>query len=320
MITPIVDFCGKEIFENETVRRYFLSAVLRIPLQSIKTTRILNSFLQVLLRNDKEGILDVLIELMDGRKINIEIQVASIKYWDRRSIFYLSKLYVQHFHKGGNYKDLKSCINISILDFNYLDTEKYHTVFRFRDDEGNEYSDALEIHIIELNKLKVHKQSYVNEYKKEMSDMQSTVDEYEEAVQEWIQFFSCKDEEDVKMLNNHTKNPGIKEAIAELMSINASTMMRERYEARLKARRDQAARDEYVWDEGKAEGRSFGRTEGENIKLISLVRKKAAKQLSPEECAMMLEEENVDLVRKIYQLINEFPELDNEGIYKHVQG
>ncbi|EOS49286.1 hypothetical protein C809_01879 [Lachnospiraceae bacterium MD335] len=39
------DFCVKEVMENETVRRHFISDVLSIPMKDIKSVRILNPFL-----------------------------------------------------------------------------------------------------------------------------------------------------------------------------------------------------------------------------------------------------------------------------------
>ena len=61
--------------------------------------------------------------------------------------------------------------------------------------------------------------------------------------------------------------------------------------------------------------RDEARTEGEYIKLISLIRKKIAKNLSPEECADIFEE-NLELVKDIYNQINAYPTLDDEAIYK----
>lgn len=39
-----------------------------------------------------------------------------------------------------------------MLDFDYTGQEKYHTVYRMRDADGNEFSDLFEVHIIELGK------------------------------------------------------------------------------------------------------------------------------------------------------------------------
>ena len=77
----------KELFRNEVVRRHFLSDVLDIPPETIRSSRLLNTFLWKRYRNQKLGILDVLIELNDDTKINIEIQVKVSADWDKRQIF-----------------------------------------------------------------------------------------------------------------------------------------------------------------------------------------------------------------------------------------
>lgn len=58
-----------------------------------------------------------------------------------------------------------------------------------------------------------------------------------------------------------TKNPGIQEAIRELRRMNLRNPLRLRYEAYLKRRRDEKAREAYVRDEGIQEGRAEGKAE-----------------------------------------------------------
>lgn len=45
IISPKYDYCMKELFRNEVVRRHFLSDVLDIPLDTIRSSRLLNPFL-----------------------------------------------------------------------------------------------------------------------------------------------------------------------------------------------------------------------------------------------------------------------------------
>ena len=87
-IPPKSDIGMKELFYNATVRKYFISDMLDIPATQIRSVRLRNTFLRRL-RHQKQGILDVCIELNDESKINIEIQVRIYKYWDRRQLFYL---------------------------------------------------------------------------------------------------------------------------------------------------------------------------------------------------------------------------------------
>ena len=64
----------KELFRNDTVRRYFISDILGIPLHLIRSLRLKNTFLWKRRRREKLGILDVVVELNDDTVIDIELQ------------------------------------------------------------------------------------------------------------------------------------------------------------------------------------------------------------------------------------------------------
>ena len=79
-------------------------------------------------------------------------------------------------------------------------------------------------------------------------------------VDDWIRFFNIKNEEDLKMIK--TKNPGILEAMGTLKRMSMNNPLRLRYEAYLKRIRDEKAREDYVWDQGVAEGEARGEARG----------------------------------------------------------
>ena len=238
IISPKYDVFFKEIFRNETIRRYFIGDILEIPQKDIRSVELKNTFLWRRYRRQKLGILDIVIELNSQEKINIELQVKAVKNWDKRQLFYLSKLYTEELLVGQRYERLKRCGGISILDFNLSDRKEYHSVYRLRDKNGHEFSDILELHVIELNK--------------ELDG--------DGEVENWIRFFNAKTEEDLRMIK--TKNPGIVEAMGELKRMSMSNPLKLMYEAYLKKIRDEKAREEYVWDQGKAEGIVEGKAEG----------------------------------------------------------
>ena len=66
------------------------------------------------------------------------------------------------------------------------------------------------------------------------------------------------------------------------------------------------------------EGREEGRSLGEATKLISLVRRKLARNISVEETADMLEE-SPERVCEIRDLIQKNPEADDEQIYEKMK-
>ena len=246
-IPPKSDVCMKELFQNETVLKYFISAVLAIPPEEIRTIRLKNTFLRRRYQKQKQGILDVLAEMNDNTKINIELQIKHYAYWDRRQLFCLAKLYTEDMKSGEDYALLKKCVSISILDFNLTSRKEYHHVYCLRDGQGYVFSDVLEIHILEL--------------KKKLKE--------NGPVEEWLRFFRADCEEDLEMIR--TKNPGILEAIREVREMSLSRRLRIRYEAHLKQIRDEKAWKAYeraeARKEGLAEGRTVGLAEGRTVGL-----------------------------------------------------
>lgn len=239
------DYCFKEWFSNETIRRYFISDVLDIPIEDIKSVRLSNTFLWKRYRMQKQGILDVLVELNDNTKINIEMQTTFSSCWDRRNLFYLAKMYTEDLKVGEEYSKLKRCVCISFLDYNYTKGEDYHTVYRLRDTKGNEFSDVFEVHIIELRKK-----------------LKGT-----EKVDDWIRLINAETTEDLSMIQ--TKNIGIKTAIEEMKRMSLSKRLRAHYEAYLKQKRDAWAIADYQEQQRKkeleeclAEGLAKGREQG----------------------------------------------------------
>ncbi len=252
-IPPKSDVSIKELFQNEMVLRHFISAVLAIRPEDIRTIRLKNTFLRRRYRKQKQGILDILAEMNDHSKINIELQVKHYAYWDRRQLFYLSKLYTEDMRIGEDYALLKKCVSISILDFNLTNRNEYHHAYRLRDKHGYEFSDMLEIHTLELKKKL-----------KETAEM--------DELEEWIRFFQADCEEDLDMIK--TKNPGILEAIKEVKEMSLSRRMRIRYEAHLKQVRDEKAWKTYERAEARKEGLAEGLAEGRSQIIRNMINQK----------------------------------------------
>ena len=62
----------REVFKHELVRKQFISDVTGIPFERIRSVRIVNPFLRKRFSWQKQGILDVALELDDGTKIEIK--------------------------------------------------------------------------------------------------------------------------------------------------------------------------------------------------------------------------------------------------------
>ncbi len=237
-LPPKSDVAFKELMRNETVRRHFISDVLEIPLEEIREVRLENTFLGRHSRRDKEGILDVRLLLNNDRRINIELQIREVPAWDKRSLFYLSKMYSEGTHAGEDYARLQKCIVICVLGFQWDARPGYHKVYYLRDQEGQLYSDQFEIHVIELNK--------------ELTG---------DRLDDWIRLFRIESMEGLKMLRS--KNPGIMEAVKEVKTMNLGKRLHVLYEEYMRIKRDRLYLRNIAIAEGRAEGRAEGLAEGE---------------------------------------------------------
>jgi predicted transposase/invertase (TIGR01784 family) len=90
-------------------------------------------------------------------QMKAEMQIGDRADMERRSTFYICRMFGDQKIIKGKYKDLKRAIAINILDFvRSKDSQRYHTRFRLLElEESIELTDALEIHFIELPKLKM---------------------------------------------------------------------------------------------------------------------------------------------------------------------
>ncbi|MCR5255235.1 MAG: Rpn family recombination-promoting nuclease/putative transposase [Acetatifactor sp.] len=231
------DYVFKEVISDEYVRKQFISDVMNIPMEDIREVRIRNSFLRRRRAREKEGILDIALSLNDDTKIDIELQIRPHKEWDKRSLFYLARMYSEDLKSGHDYGRLKKCVSITILDFDLLSGDDNHSVFKLRNEKKMVYSDLLELHVIELCKPLGNG-----------------------AVDDWIRLFNVKSREELEMMK--TENAGIRRAIELMREMSLSGYLREVAEDKEKRRRDRAAEDAYVFDKGVEKGLEQGIEQG----------------------------------------------------------
>lgn len=250
LISLKYDYAFRELFSHESIRKFFISDVTGIPLESIKTVQLTTPYLWKRYQMQKQGILDVAVILNDDTRIDIELQIHGQEYWLERNLFYLAKMYTDDLKAGQRYDRLRKCITISILDFELIPGEEYHTAYTLRDKNGRELTGLFELHFIELRKKTVAG----------------------DAVGEWIRLFNAKNSEELEMIK--TKNAGILEAMEVMKRMSLSKRLRRAYEMHLKAVRDRWAEDEYVRKVGHAEGHAEGKAEGKAETLLMILESK----------------------------------------------
>ena len=211
IMSPKVDVCFAGLMENPIVRKGFCAAILRVPPETIEKTELLLTHLQRDHADDKLGILDVRVRMLDGVQINMEMQVKKYDFWDERTLFYLCKMFSGQLKSGGSYGNLKKCIHVSILDFIHFpeDTDCYRTIGLVNRKTNALYSDKPELQVLELKKLP-----------KEIKTGEDIVN--------WMRFLKGKSKEDFERMANTSEYLG--EAYEALQKLSADEIKRLEYE------------------------------------------------------------------------------------------
>lgn len=218
IMLPTSDFCFKELMQNSKVRKGIISALLGINPEEIAETKLLPTSTTEEYPDGKLGILDVLIKLENGTQVGMEMQVAKYDYWTNRILFYLCRMFTGQIGKGDTYDKLKKCIHVSFLDFIHFENDyDFYRKITLRDEKNSEYTDLLELHILELKKLPPEEQN-------------------ENGLLKWTRFLNGKCREDFEKMAE--KDEYIDEAYELLKKMSADERKRLAYEAREKAVRD----------------------------------------------------------------------------------
>ena len=288
IMQPKVDYCFKEIMKDMDVLKGILSAILNINPNDIKSIELKPTELRKLSKDDKYGLLDVKLIMNSNEHIDMEIQVLYFAYWQERSMFYLSKMFTEQLKSGDEYNKLNKCIHIGILNFNlFKDYKEYYSRFHLAEDtRHNIYSDKLEIHILELPKLK-----YASEISKEYS---------ETTLYDWGKFFSIENEKELKEM--YGKNEYIDKACDHIVELSADEMKKIEYDERFKALCDYNTQMNYNYNKGVEDGVQQGIQQGIDMTIMDLIQTKLAKNMSISEIAKELEKSENIITEYINQI------------------
>ncbi|MGG7164698.1 Rpn family recombination-promoting nuclease/putative transposase [Clostridium ihumii] len=189
--------------------------------------------------SDKKSILDIRAESSIGTKINIEIQVLRTLHMPERSLYYWSKMYIEQLNIGEKYSKLKKTITINVLDFDLIQSNKYHTMFKLKENEENTLlTDVLEVHFLELQKV-------------------NTIND---KLAEWLTFIKADSMEEMK--NMAEINRDIDKAYDILTTMSYDEKTRREYLAREMVLHDEATRLEEAIEEGRELGLKQGIEQG----------------------------------------------------------
>jgi len=246
-INRINDYAFKRIFGSEEGKDAllgFLNAVLRLPPgRELTDVELLDREIDPTHLLDRGVRLDVLARTKEGTLINIEVQVANQYNIDKRTMYYWAGLYHGQLTSGQQFADLRKTVTINILSFDWFRSDsRHHRTFHVRDDEtGEPLNDDLEIHFLELEKIKTIKRRPAD------------------ALEAWMMYLNNLEGEEMEAIA--MDNPGIKKALTIEQAFWQSKKERRLYELREKAIRDEISALAGARAEGEAEGEAKGRQE-----------------------------------------------------------
>jgi len=241
-LNPKLDIVFKLLFGEERNKPLLLSllnAVLRPP-AAIETITILPSEPGKDGVDDKGIALDLRVGLVSGEQIDIEMQSQPRPAGRERALYYWARLYGGQLTRGEHYSALHRCAVVLITDFNELDGQRFHSVFRVQ--EAHDHSaltNQLEIHLVELPKLP-----------------QALLTNDEPDLVLWGKFLTADTDDELERLAMNS--PVIKQATEALDRLSADP------QARALAEQRELALISYQLDLGKvhAQGEAKGRAEG----------------------------------------------------------
>ncbi|MFD0958355.1 Rpn family recombination-promoting nuclease/putative transposase [Paenibacillus chungangensis] len=239
LLDPRNDFVFKRIFgseENKDVLLAFLNRTFaesgEAPLTEIV---LLNPYTDKDAPLDKQSIFDIWAKTVEGKLLNIEMQLFNKYDIEKRTLYYWSKRYSSQLQEGQTYKELKKCVTINILNYSFIPNDRYHNVFHLREDHtGLELSDDIEVHFMELTKL---------------NDQAIPL---EGGLINWLLFLKGADKSSWEVLKMN--EPTLKKAMDTLEFLSQDQEARRLYEERQKYLHDEASMIEWATEKGMAKG------------------------------------------------------------------
>ena len=182
--TFISDILFKMFFvKHPELLKRLIAVLLSIPLESIEHFQIINTEMPAEEIDKKFCRLDIHM-IVNGSKVNLEIQVENQGDYIERSMFHWAKMFASALPAGDDYSRLPQAIVISILDFALFDCKEVHSQFAVMETNRHEIlSDKQYYHFFELSKMP-------------NIDFIDTTSERDL----WLALFNAKTEEELKKL------------------------------------------------------------------------------------------------------------------------
>jgi len=159
-VDPKNDIAFKKIFGDEKhteILISFLNALLGFKeKEKIKKVKLLNPYQAPKIEELKETILDIQATNEKDETFIVEMQRKDLNNFEKRSLYYTSKAYIQQLDKGKDYSKLKKVYFIGIVNFKMFEGESCITKHLIVNQETqNQDLDMFEFVFVELPKFKI---------------------------------------------------------------------------------------------------------------------------------------------------------------------
>ena len=146
-------FFSKECIESAYCRKKMLSAVIG---RTVMDTTVLNPEILPTRLDGKFPRLDIHCRLDDGSEVEVEMQNSMYQEDQvKRSVYYAAALTHNSLSSGDQYDRLPAIYQIQFVDFKIVNDIRLHHTYIYREkDDGEVLSDIVQIHYIELPKIR----------------------------------------------------------------------------------------------------------------------------------------------------------------------
>ena len=198
-------------------------------------------------REQKYGILDLGVELKNGKFVNIEIQLRNFNNIEERTTFYASKKITEQLGNGINYEALQPVIIIAILDYNFINLPEYLT-------------ETVRVSTI-------HKDYKINNnvkyYYIELKKFRSQNPDMNDPLNQWLALLDMERGDLLDMAKK--KNEKIKKAYENYETLVGDEEIKRLAEIRLMSELEEQSALATARAIGKERGEKLGRKEGEKL-------------------------------------------------------
>ena len=245
------DLMFKSYFKlNKNVLKSLLNAFLPLPEDSsIKEVFILDPFIPALTHEEKSSLMDLRVQLDSGEFVNVEMQAFPHKSFTKRILLYWAKNYGSQLKTGEKYEKLCPAYSLIFSTYDlFSDVDCFYTSFSIRSDESPYFcfDEGLRIVTVELSKFKQRDPTALLDLREKWCYL--------------LKESKKMGEREGKELSS--KGREMEEAMFHLKELSREESLRLVEEAREKAWKDQAAREDDSFNRGKAQGIEEGIAEG----------------------------------------------------------